>query len=153
MFVNSCSGISYILGEPQRLIRCFCGRGLPDLVDADLELEVGAPSHAGGCPGTGVAGGLLEASVATTAGGWVTIDLMSDLNRGGDMKAACYVGDKTMTVVEDEPRAPSVGEVRLDVALLSVDSRVTLTPRPPSQTSTKQGCPVRSALTSHRRSQ
>jgi hypothetical protein len=43
-----------------------------------------------------------------------------------------------MTVVEDEPRAPGVGEVRLDVALLSVDSRVTLTPGPPSQTSTKQ---------------
>jgi hypothetical protein len=55
------------------------------------------------------------------------------------MKAACYVGDRTMTVVEDEPRAPGVGEVRLDVALLSVDSRVRLTPGPPSQTSTKQG--------------
>jgi 2-desacetyl-2-hydroxyethyl bacteriochlorophyllide A dehydrogenase len=54
------------------------------------------------------------------------------------MKAACYVGDKTMTVVDDEPRTPGVGEVRLDVAYTGIcgtdlhilhgamDSRVTM---------------------------
>jgi len=54
------------------------------------------------------------------------------------MHAACYVGDKTMTVIRQEPRLPGPGEVAIDVAYTGIcgtdlhilhgamDARVTL---------------------------
>jgi len=36
------------------------------------------------------------------------------------MRAACYVGDRTLTVVESEPRSPGVGEVEVDVAYTGI---------------------------------
>jgi len=54
------------------------------------------------------------------------------------MRSACYVGDKTLTVIEQEPRTPGRGEVAIDVAYTGIcgtdlhilhgamDARVTL---------------------------
>ena len=36
------------------------------------------------------------------------------------MRAACYAGDRTLTVVEREPRAPAAGEVAIDVAYTGI---------------------------------
>jgi (R,R)-butanediol dehydrogenase / meso-butanediol dehydrogenase / diacetyl reductase len=37
-----------------------------------------------------------------------------------DMHAACYVGDKTLKVIEHEPRSPARGEVAIDVAYTGI---------------------------------
>jgi (R,R)-butanediol dehydrogenase/meso-butanediol dehydrogenase/diacetyl reductase len=36
------------------------------------------------------------------------------------MRAACYVGDRTLTVVDAEPRSPGAGEVAVDVAYTGI---------------------------------
>ena len=36
------------------------------------------------------------------------------------MHAACYIGDKTLTVIEREPRSPARGEVAIDVAYTGI---------------------------------
>jgi len=57
---------------------------------------------------------------------------------GSNLRAACYVGERTLTVVEAEPRRPGDGEVAIDVAYTGIcgtdlhilhgamDARVTL---------------------------
>jgi 2-desacetyl-2-hydroxyethyl bacteriochlorophyllide A dehydrogenase len=57
---------------------------------------------------------------------------------GSNVRAACYVGERTLTVVETEPRGPGDGEVAIDVAYTGIcgtdlhilhgdmDARVTL---------------------------
>src|SRR5271166_5474578 len=37
-----------------------------------------------------------------------------------NMRAACYVGERTLSVVDSEPRSPGVGEVAIDVAYTGI---------------------------------
>ena len=59
--------------------------------------------------------------------GAVDVRVTTDLSGNGDdnagitrWTAACYVGDRTVTLLETEPRRPGAGEVELDVAYTGI---------------------------------